>query len=548
MYRRASGATLALVLVLSFRPAIAAELAPLTDCQRALHGLNRLGFGPQPGDLERVLEVGVTRWIEQQLYPERISDPIVDAKLAAFPTVAMNDAELYGGFEKASRDARRLAESETPMVDGSEAARQAINRRVRELVTPAREPQRILDELTGARILRAAYSERQLNEVLVDFWMNHFNVFGGKDLDRIYLTSFERDVVRPHIWGCFRDLLLATARSPAMLVYLDNAQSVAEPDHRPGYVPQVIPPQPGSAPPAGLNENYAREILELHTLGVDGGYTQSDVTELARVLTGWSVASPEEGGGFLFKARLHDICAKTVLGQPVPAGGGLSEGEELIGLLARHPSTARHIAYRLCQRLVADEPPADLVARVAKRFLATDGDLRETVRAILEAPEFFDPRFYRAKIKSPFEYVVSAVRAVGGATDGGAIARFIADSGEPLYLCPPPTGYADAAPALVSSGSFLARLNFAVALAANRIPGTVVDVERVLPSEAKSDRQQTFAELARIVLGGDVTPATARHIRECLLEPDTLPPALGADPRVVALIAALLGSPEFQHR
>jgi uncharacterized protein (DUF1800 family) len=525
---------------------MAAGLPPLTDCQRAPHVLNRLGFGPRPGDIERVLEVGVTRWIEQQLDPERISDPVVDAKLGGLPTVAMTDAELSIGFEKASRDARRLAESETLGLDGSDAARQAVDRRVRELVTPAREPQRALDELTRARILRAAYSERQLNEVLADFWLNYFNVFGGKDLDRIYLTSFERDVVRPHMWGCFRDLLLATARSPAMLVYLDNAQSVAEPDHRPGYVPPVLPPQPGFAPPAGLNENYARELLELHTLGVDGGYTQSDVTELARVLTGWSVAPPEEGGGFFFKTRLHDICAKTVLGHPVGPGGGLSEGEELIGVLARHPSTARHIAYRLCQRFIADEPPADLVARVAKRFLATDGDLKETLRTILEAPEFFDPRFYRAKVKSPFEYVVSAVRVLGGGTDGGAIARFIGDSGEPLYLCAPPTGYFDVATALVSSGSLLARLNFAVALSANRIPGTVVDIARVVPP--RSDPRQAFVQLAGVVLGGDVTAATERHIRECLLEPDAPPPAPGANPRLAALVAALLGSPEFQHR
>jgi uncharacterized protein (DUF1800 family) len=229
--------------------------------------------------------------------------------------------------------------------------------------------------------------------------------------------------------------------------------------------------------PKGLNENYARELMELHTLGVDGGYTQTDVTELARVLTGWSIAGPRESdpGRFVFRARLHDAGQKVVLGQRFASGGGMEEGEQAIRMLARRPETARHVAFQLCQRLVADAPPPALVARVAERFLATRGDLRETVRAIVTSPEFFAPEYYRAKVKSPFEYAVSAIRAVGATTDGRAVSKQIAEMGEPLYLCQPPTGYADTAEAWVNAGALLARVNFAVALTEGRVVGTLPD-------------------------------------------------------------------------
>ncbi len=526
----------------------AATPPPLTDCQRALHVLNRLGFGPAPGDMDRALEMGLSAYIEQQLHPERMADPIVDEKLAGLPTVGMTDQQVFDVFEKPAREARRFVEKQfgKPGEAGEEAAK-ASEKMLKELVPPARQPQRVLDELTRARILRAVYSEKQLNEVLVDFWMNHFNIFAGKDIDRILLTSFERDVIRPHIWRCFRDLLMATAKSPAMLYYLDNAQSVAEPDHRPGFRPNPDPSAP--KPQGGLNENYARELLELHTLGVDGGYTQLDVTELARVLTGWAIAPAEEGGGFLFRAPLHDVCAKTVLGHRVPANGGLAEGEEMIDLLARHSSTAHFLALKLCRRLVADEPPAPLVDRVAARFLSTDGDLRETVRAIVESPEFFDPKFYRAKVKSPFEYVVSAIRAVGGATDGGApVAQKIGQSGEPLYFCQPPTGYPDVAQAWNNTGAFLSRLNFSLALAANKIPGTEVDLARLLPPPARSDPQRAFREFAQIFFGGDVSPDTRRTVEECVLERDAPNENGAANLKITLLAGTLLGSPEFQRR
>jgi uncharacterized protein (DUF1800 family) len=483
----------------------ASSTAALTPREQALHALNRLGFGPRPGDVERVMQMGVPAWIELQLHPERIPDGRVTARLTALPTLAMSNAELYVRFAEPVREAKKKLKAEK--ADGSPdgAAGEDDLRRLRDLIPPENRPKRILEDLTAARTLRAVDSERQFNEVLVDFWMNHFNVYANKGLDRVFIAPFERDTIRPRIWGKFDDLLLATARSPAMLFYLDNARSVADPEHRP-----AMPFGRAAAAakgPRGLNENYAREVMELHTLGVDGGYSQQDVTELARVLTGWSIGTPraaaangmmfaarrgpretEEPGAFVFRARLHDTGEKTVLGRRFPAGGGVEEGEAAIRMLARQPATARHIAFELCQRLVADVPPPALVDRVAQRFLATGGDLTETVRAIVTSPEFFDRSYYLAKIKSPFEYAVSAVRAVGGTTDGLAVGRQIAAMGEPLYLCQPPTGYADTADAWVNSGTLLARMNFALALTGGQLAGTAPDAALVaanpkLPAE-----------------------------------------------------------------
>jgi uncharacterized protein (DUF1800 family) len=472
---------------------VAARTDALTPQERALHALNRLGFGPRPGDVERVVHMGAPAYVELQLHPERISDGRVEARIAGLPTLGMSNVELYARFEAPAREAKKKLKAEK--ADAAAADGDGDLRKLRDMVPPENRPRRILEDLTAARVLRAAQSERQLNEVLVDFWMNHFNVYASKGLDRILIASFERDTIRPRIWGRFDDLLLATAQSPAMLFYLDNARSVADEEHRPAGSRAGMPGRAAATGkgPKGLNENYARELMELHTLGVDGGYTQKDVTELARVLTGWSISQAREQnedrvrgarrgrtesaepGSFVFRARVHDSGEKLVLGQRFPAGGGQDEGERAVRMLAQRPETARHIAFQLCQRLVADEPPPALVERVAQRFLATSGDLRETVRAIVTSPEFFEPVYYRAKIKSPFEYAVSAIRAAGATTDGRAVSKHIADMGEPLYLCQPPTGYADTAAAWVNAGALLARVNFAVALTEGKVPGTTPD-------------------------------------------------------------------------
>ena len=382
---------------------------------RAEHALNRLAFGARPGDVERVMRIGVDRWIEQQLHPERIDD-------------------------------RTFAEIRDPKLP------ERRQRNDEEKRTLRREARQSIQQLSAQRILRAAESERQLNEVMVDFWMNHFNVFAAKGLDLFLVAGYERDTIRPHVWGRFEDLLMATAKSPAMLWYLDNARS------RRG----------------AINENYAREIMELHTLGVDGGYTQKDVTELASVLTGWSM---DRDGNFRFRRFLHDTGTKTVLGQTI-RGGGIEEGERMIRFLAHHPSTAKFIATKLSQRLVSDTPPPALVDRVAKRFLATNGDLRETVKAVIESPEFWNAKNYRAKVKSPFEYAISAVRAAGARVEHPLpLARELRKIGEPLYFSQPPTGYSDKSDAWSSEGALVARLNFVTALAEGKMPGVRVTTD-----------------------------------------------------------------------
>ncbi|HEX8169744.1 MAG TPA: DUF1800 domain-containing protein [Thermoanaerobaculia bacterium] len=390
--------------------------SPDLERQRAEHALKRLAFGARPGEVERVARLGVDRWIEQQLHPERIDDRALEAKLARYDNEVPLPAR--GGDKKQLRRMARAA----------------------------------VGDLSAQRILRAAESERQLDEVMTDFWLNHFNVFAGKGPDLFLVAEYERETIRPRVWGRFEDLLLATAKSPAMLVYLDNARSRA----------------------GAINENYARELMELHTLGVDGGYTQKDVTELARVFTGWSLDRPRDGRtAFRFRRFAHDAKPKTLLGTTLPAGGGVEEGERMIRLLARHPSTARHIATKLAQRLVSDDPPRALVDRVAKRFLETNGDLRATVKAVIDSPEFWAS--HNAKLKSPFEYVVSAIRAAGATiTDPLPVARQLRTMGEALYFAQPPTGYSDAAEAWTSSGGTLARVDFALALANNKMPGVRV--------------------------------------------------------------------------
>ena len=361
----------------------------------------------------------------------------------------------------------------------------------RQVPESIRRERLLLEELGQQKLLRAVYSDRQLEAVLIDFWFNHFNVFAGKSgLIRPYLTGYERDAIRPHVLGKFRDLLGAVAESPAMLVYLDNwlnsdpngpdpralqrarQRAVFNP-RRPrfGFTdprgqlqrrgPQLL--QPGRR--GGLNENYARELLELHTLGVDGGYTQHDVVEVARAFTGWTIDALQQGGGFRFEPRLHDAGEKLVLGHTTEAGDGKDDGERVLDVLARHPSTAQFIATRLARRFVADDPPPALIERAAARFRETDGDIREVVRTIVSSPEFFSPSASRAKVKTPLEFVVSAVRITGAQTDNAqSLVRSLRELGMPPYFCQPPTGYDDTAEAWVNTGALLNRMNFAIAL------------------------------------------------------------------------------------
>jgi len=425
--------------------------APSTD-QAIIHALNRIGYGARPGDLDKIRAAGVQRYIDEQLHPERVTDRSMPARLAALTTIGLSAGQIAERYELPAVEARR------------DRKRQASNQ-ASATGKPARDPlpqqaNALVVELAQAKVLRAVYSERQLQEVLADFWFNHFNIDARKNRERFLLTVYERETIRPHVLGRFRELLEATARDPAMLVYLDNWMS-AEPN-----APARLRAAAANNRPRGINENYARELMELHTLGVDGGYTQKDVTEVARAFTGWTIENPRRGSGYRFDPRMHDAGPKIVLGHRIAAGGGESDGERVLDILASHPSTARFIAFKLARRLVGDEPPPALVDRAAARFRATDGDLREVTRTILTSPEFLAPDAYAAKVKSPFEFVVSALRAAGTEiSDARPIVRELREMGMALYMCQPPTGYADTADAWVNTGALVARLNYALKLA-----------------------------------------------------------------------------------
>jgi uncharacterized protein (DUF1800 family) len=498
-----------------------------------VHVLNRVTFGARPADVERVRGIGIERYLDQQLHPDRIPDPSLAARLSGLPSIGMSSRDIASTYERPLLEARRERKADAKNGQPDVAKPDPVQQKANSVVV----------ELAEQKVLRAIYSERQLQEVLTDFWFNHFNVDARKGRDRFLLTEYERETIRPHVLGKFRDLLGATAKSPAMLFYLDNWMS-ADPN---GPHAEMLPPRvargpfggrvlvPGGVRPApqgknapkGLNENYGRELMELHTLGVDGGYTQKDVTEVARAFTGWTIDNPRQGGGFRFNPRLHDEGQKVVLGHVIKAGGGESDGEQVLDILAKHPSTAHFVAMKLARRFVSDAPPAGLVDRAAARFRATDGDLREVVRTILTSPEFLAPDADRAKVKTPFEFVVSAARALGvEVEDALPLVRQLQQLGMPLYQCQPPTGYKDTADAWVNTGALVSRMNFALSLASNKIRGVVA-------AESAISNQQSSIVIDRLIVG-DVS--------------DTTRATIGRATTPQQMAALTLGSPEFQRR
>src|SRR5215216_4210311 len=551
-----------------------AKTARLTEEQRIVHVLNRLGFGARPGDVERVKALGLENYINQQLNPEKIADSVAENKVKDLTALNLTTAELYEKYPQPGQLLRRLqargmlpedlAEARENRVKGgananagempkedprTPPANPLENQKYREVVQKfyrengLQQPQRIIAELQASRILRAVYSERQLQEVMVDFWSNHFNIFANKGADRWLLPAYDRDTMRPFAMSKFSTLLEATAKSPAMLFYLDNFQSVSP---NAGRANPLRPQQQRR----GINENYARELMELHTLDVDGGYTQKDVQEVARCFTGWTIFQPRGGaaavnamtgeagrrnpGTFFFNARVHDDGEKTVLGHKIPAGGGIKDGLMVLDILAHHPSTAKFIATKLVRHFVADNPPASLVDRVAAVFTKSDGDLRETLKAIFFSNEFNSREAYRAKIKRPFELVVSAIRTLGADTNGGpGTHQWIARMGEPLYGFQTPNGYSDAAESWVNTGGLLERMNFGLALANNRVQGT-----RVSLSKTNGEQAKVMDEYLKMILAGDISAAT----RETLLK--QLEPS---DP-VTKVVGLILGTPEFQRQ
>ncbi|MDQ3083052.1 MAG: DUF1800 domain-containing protein, partial [Gemmatimonadota bacterium] len=371
--------------------------------QQVIHALNRLTFGAKPGDAARVRDMGIDKWVDLQLHPERTTDGDIERFLSRYSVLVADQGELLRAYTGAQRERRMSAER------GDTVERQR-RRNAPGAMNAATSRRAVITQVQSARVARAFAGNRQIQEVMTDFWLNHFNVFAQKGPPQpYYLIDYERDVIRPNSLGKFRDLLGAVAASPAMLFYLDNARSMGD-TSRPRLATvnrrraRALPSgQLGRLRQGGLNENYGRELLELHTLGVDGGYTQQDVIDVARALTGWTIRPPATGGGFVFRPEMHDAGEKTVLGRKLRSGRGIEDGQEVLDIVARHPSTARHIARKLATRLVSDSPPQALVDRAAQVFLRTDGDIREVVRTIVTSNEFYSTSAYRSKVKSPFE-------------------------------------------------------------------------------------------------------------------------------------------------
>lgn len=644
----------------------------LDQQKRALHALDRLTFGSRPGDMQGVVAMGVDKWIDLQLHPDRIDNRAMQARLSGYRTLQMSTREMVFAFPP-NPVAKAVMDGKLPMPNGvyqraiyisaidrvrqkqdqqqntatlsntvanvqpadltqRQAMRQpthtiaddlillspslrmqhilslpvveqhdllqgiaypkrqallsGLSPEQRETVIALNHSEAVIDsEVQSAKLLRAVYSNRQLEEVLTDFWFNHFNVFIGKGADRYLITAYERDVIRPHVLGKFRDLLIATAQSPAMLFYLDNWQSegpnsdaaLGVPVRANAYVPRPYGPRrAGVTYPApqrpqagnsqnkrrsGLNENYARELMELHTLGVNGGYAQHDVTEVARVFTGWTLDQPQQGGGFVFRPRLHEPGDKVVLGHHIREDGE-NEGIQVLTLLSRQPATARFISTELAQRFVSDNPPQPLIDAMSKTFLKSDGDLREVLRTMFRSPEFWAPEAYRARVKTPFEFVASSLRATGAdVIDAQPMLAVLNKMGEPLYGMQPPTGYSTKADVWVNSAALLDRMNFGLALAANKIQGTSFNFAQLMNSQeagvagaafapATDDPYQVELKLEQLLLAGDVSKQTHDTIEQRIVGPALT--AEGNNPNhpanVNVIAGLLLGSPEFQRK
>ncbi|HEX3822694.1 MAG TPA: DUF1800 family protein [Candidatus Sulfotelmatobacter sp.] len=660
--------------------------------RRAVHALNRLTFGPRPGDVQQVMAMGVDRWIDEQLHPEKISDDAMDVRLAPLRTLHMSTREIVEEFPDPqilrmvmdgkkpmpSDPARRaiyqvqvarlqerlqkkqqqekdedkqtatVAKAEGPSAadsaktaeeltaaandDNSMAAMNAdaakppeppakptpeekaearqredslyadlkiqslvdlpaeeryrkilampadeqimfadsmrggrgqefvadMNPKQKETLLAMNNPQGVVvEELAQAKLLRAIYSERQLEEVMTDFWFNHFNIFVGKGQERLLLTNYEQDVIRPHALGKFEDLLVATAKSPAMLFFLDNWLSVgpnsmqaqgipARPMYGPYGRPRRFPPNQNARNKknSGLNENYGRELLELHTLSVNGGYSQRDVTEVAKVFTGWTIEKPFDGMTYRFDPRKHEPGPKFVLGKRIkPNGEG--EGREVLHMLASSPQTAHFISFKLAQRFVSDDPPAELVDRMAKTFEKKKGDIREVLSTLFQSPEFWADTSYRAKVKTPLEFVASAVRATGAdVTDALPLARQLSNMGMPLYGAQPPTGYSMKAETWVSSSALLNRMNFALALTAGKVRGVKVDVAQ-LSDSSPPDSSATLTTLEAKLLAAEVSKQTHDSIMQQTQSAEKVP---SKPPNASTMAGLLIGSPEFQRR
>jgi uncharacterized protein (DUF1800 family) len=598
------------------KPATAASVAPsslkldskfkghlpiteLTEDQAILHALNRLAYGPAPGDVERIRKMGLEKWIDEQLHPESIDDAALDKRLEKYPTLNASASKLLDEYPPPAQAAKKEGETKDEykqqMVDKRRDAVAQIADTGNDNIDKAQQqlakmvgPNRIIAELSMAKIDRAVYSQRQLEAVMEDFWFNHFNVFANKGADKWMLTDYVRETIRPHTMGKFQDLLTATAKSPAMLFFLDNWQSVdpvAFKEHQQeiamrraryqGMFGGGFAPAPGEFPnpnarfpgaqgqgqgdgqaaarqqDRGLNENYGREVMELHTVGVDTGYTQQDVIEMARCLTGWTVREPRRDPEFIFKPEFHADGKKVVMGHTFNYGGE-KDGEEALKMLASDPHTAKFISTELARHFVSDNPPPALVDRMAKEYESSGGDIRSVMKAMIYAPEFWSKETYRAKVKTPFELVASTARALNAdVTISLPLAQWVGRMGEPLFLCQPPTGYSDKAATWVNTGALLNRLNFALTFSSGHLAGTNVDLSPMFGHDALKDPEMALKRSLDIFLGGQAEPQTIQTLESRLNDPQILQAKLDDPVKQVnegLLSGLVLGTPEFQRR
>ena len=567
-------------------------ITQLTEDEAIVHALNRLAYGPRPGDVERIRQMGLEKWIDQQLHPESIDDQALNQRLQRYPTLNMSSKQLLEEYPRPEQVAKQQGITKEQAQDQLKSKQQTAESQVivtgnenldkaQQQLAKLQGPNRIIADLSMAKLDRAIYSDRQLEAVMEDFWFNHFNVFANKGDDKWLLTSYERDTIRPHTMGKFQDLLVATAKSPAMLFYLDNflsadpaavARMEAEKDLRraryqgafvggsmptpgtfpgPATGPARATPVAAKKPERGLNENYGREVMELHTVGVDGGYTQLDVIQMAECLTGWTIHEPRKDPQFFFDEKIHAAGKKVVMGRTFDYGGE-KDGEEALKMLAGRPATASFISTELARHFVSDNPPPALVERMAKSFESSGGDIRAVLKTMVFSPEFWSKDAYRAKVKTPFELVASTARALNAeVTITLPLTQWVSRMGEPLYLCQPPTGYSDKSETWVNTGALLNRLNFSLAFAGDRMGGATVDLKSMLGDDAARDPNAALARSLQEFLDGQVAQSTQDTLQARLKDPLILQARLDDPVKEVnegLIVGLVLGAPEFQRR
>jgi uncharacterized protein (DUF1800 family) len=516
------------------------DVRELPADQQIFQALNRLTFGARPGDILKVREIGLDNWIDQQLQPDKINDDALNGFVANYSALNQNQNDLLAQYAEQQRARQQVrqqrADSTRAMVPADSIA---LRQQIQQQFNLTRQ---VVTQLQSSRVARAVASERQLQEVMTDFWENHFNIYAQKGGPEVYyLADFDQKVIRPNALGKFRDLLEAVSQSPAMLFYLDNARSMAD-SNRPTLSAPSGPPRLRPVPfgrggfggitgtmrsaeqirrqqqrqqqqpqrqRQGLNENYGRELLELHTLGVDGGYTQQDVINVARAFTGWTIKPPQQGGGFVFRPQVHDAGEKVVLGHRLAAGQGMQDAEDVLDILAKSPATAHFISFKLARRFVSDSPSKALVDHAAQVYLKTDGDIREVLRAIITSPEFFSQQAFRSKVKSPFEVVVSAMRALNAVPDSTPrTAQLIAYLGQPIFGHQAPNGWPETGESWMNTGAILNRINFGMAAAAGRLPGVDIRTLPALDTIGSAPRDKQVDAVVATILNGMVSPDT----------------------------------------